>query len=424
MEKIKKILDKCKHKHDIVIAITTTKQIVKVTREKEGEKSMKSLRILNRQVGLFAAAGALLLAVVVPTIAAAAQLTERSIALSSSSKAATGVEYTIKFKTATAAAGAVIDFCTVTPVIDEPCATPTGFTAASAAGTGVASLDANTIKVTQAITANAETTITATGIRNPDATGPFYARITTYDSTDLAGGAGAYVDAENLGDYIDDGGASIIISDTIGVSGAVLESLTFCVAGNDNIGDDCLPIDTQAGLKAPTLKLGQQVGDVFALIPGTASEGNIYTQLSTNSASGAVVSLKSSTVGCGGLVRSGASNCDIAPALDSDVTDTDEDAKFGIKAGVATGDEGDFEPYDATPLTPGDAYYSTSAFKMRWLVGDTAGVTSTFGDPFLYTKNAPATNKKMTLTFGASVTNATPAGLYSADLSLIATGKF
>lgn len=53
-----------------------------------------------------------------------------------------------------------------------------------------------------------------------------------------------------------------------------------------------------------------------------------------------------------------------------------------------------------------------------------SGVTSTYGDQFLTTSGAPALNKNMTLTFGASAANNTPAGSYSADLSLIATGKF
>ncbi len=382
---------------------------------------MNSLSILkSRQVGLFVVVGALLLAVIIPAIASAAQLTQRSIALSSSSKSATGVTYDIKFTSAGAAEGAIIDFCTVTPLIGEECNTPTGLTVASATGTGVVAKDANTLEVTQAISAAANVTMTVGGITNPSAVGPFYARIVTYS----AGNLDNYVNAETLGaGTVDEGGATIIITDTIGVSGAVLESMTFCVAGNDNIGDGCTPIDSGEGLDAPTLKLGEQVGDVFALVPGTASTGAIYTQISTNSASGAVVSLKSSTVGCGGLVRAGATNCDIAPAQALDVLDGDATAKFGIKAGTAAGDSGVYEPYTVNPLSPAP-YYSSSVFKMNYIIGDATGVTSTFGDPFLYTRNAPATNMNMAITFGASVINETPAGLYSADLSLIATGKF
>jgi hypothetical protein len=378
---------------------------------------MISLSIFkDRRIGLFAAAGALLLAVVLPTIVGAAQLTERSIAVSSASKSATGVTYTIKFKSATAAVGAVIDFCKNTPLVGEACTAPTGFTTASATGTGVVSLapDApNTVEVTQAISAGAETTITIGGITNPSETGPFYARIVTYSNGNLSN----YQDPENLGSgVVDQGSASIIITDSIGVSGAVLESMTFCVSGQA-ISDNC------AGTSSPTLKLGEQTGDIIALTPGVLSTGSIYTQITTNSASGAIVSLKSNTTGCGGLVRAGATNCDIAPAMASDIVDNDTSAKFGVKTATVAGGTGTFQPYDPTPLTP-NPYYSSSVFKMNYIIGDATGVTSTFGDPFLDTAGAPATNKNMTLNFGATVTNQTPAGLYSADLSLIATGKF
>ena len=371
---------------------------------------MISLSILkNRQIGLFAAAGALLLAVILPTIVGAAQLTERSVAVSSASKGADGVSYEFKFKSAGAAEGTIIDFCEENPIVGQACSGPAGFSVSAATGTGVVALDSNTLEVTQAITAAQNVTIQVAGVSNPDAVGPFYARIVTYSADNLDN----YVAADNLGTgTVDQGGASIIITDTIGVSGAVLESMTFCVSGANTIADGCV-----SGVTPPTLKLGQAVGSAFALTPGVVSEGSIYTQISTNSSTGAVVSLKSSTIGCGGLVRAGATNCDIDPSMDTDVLGTDNTAKFGVKTTAATGGTGTFQPAQGSIYVP-------SAFKMNWVVGDATGVTSTFGDAFLDTAGAPATNKKMTLTFGASVTNETPAGLYSADLSLIATGKF
>lgn len=372
---------------------------------------MKSFVILfNRKAVFFAVVGALLLSIILPVIASAAQLTQRSIALSSSSKSATGVTYEVKFTSDGAAGAVVIDFCSNTPLIGETCTAPTGFNAAGADNGTTINATASTVTVTQAITASTATTITLTGITNPSVVGPVYARIITYD-TDV--NAANYVATETAADdtaRVDEGGASILITDTIGVSGAVLESMTFCVSGAA-ISDGCV------GVTAPTLKLGQQVGDIFALVPGTHSEGSIYTQITTNAASGAVVSLKSNTLGCGGLVRAGATNCDISPALNTDVTDLDTTAKFGIKTTAATGGTGALQPVTTS-------IYSPTAFKMNWVVGDTTGVTSTFGDPFLDTNGLPATNKNMELKFGASVVNETPAGLYSADLNLIATGKF
>jgi len=378
---------------------------------------MNSFSILkSRQVGLFAAAGALLLALILPSIVSAAQLTERSIELSSASVTATGVTYKVNF-TATQTAGAVlVDFCKNSPLIGEECIAPVGFN--FTAGGSVAKLAnaaPNTAVVTQSITAGA-TSVTISGITNPTEVGTIYARIITYDNATNALLYDAEEGADADANRKDEGGAAISITNKIGVSGAVLESLTFCVAGNDNIGPNCVPIDAGPGLTAPTLKLGEQVGDVFALVPGEVSEGSIYTQLSTNAASGAVVSLKSSTLSCGGLMRFGAdplTQCDIKPATSGDVTGSA--AQFGVKTATATGTSGTLVP---------SAGYSNSVFALNFTADNSAGVTSTFGNPFLNTNNLPASNQKMTLTFAASATNQTPAGLYSADLSLIATGKF
>jgi len=380
---------------------------------------MNSFSILkSRQLGLFAAAGALLLALILPSIVSAAQLTERSIALSSSSVSATNVSYTVNFKPAGDAEAFVVDFCANTPLIGETCATPTGFSASAAAGTGVVAKDVNTLVITKSLVNGTPATQIITGINNPTLVGTMYARIVTYDTALNANDYLSEQAASEDTDRVDEGGAAISITNSIGVSGAVLESLTFCVSGQNNIGAGC--VATSGSLTAPTLKLGEAVGDQFALTPGTVSSGSIYTQLSTNASSGAVVSLKSSTIGCGGLLRFGAdpaTQCDIKPAVTGDVTTAS--AKFGVKTsdatGVGAGANGTLVP---------SAGYSNATYALNWLIGDATGVTSTYGDPFLNTASKPANNQNMTLTFGASVTNDTPAGLYSADLSLIATGKF
>lgn len=51
-------------------------------------------------------------------------------------------------------------------------------------------------------------------------------------------------------------------------------------------------------------------------------------------------------------------------------------------------------------------------------------VINAFGEPFLDTAGAPTNNKNMVLTFGVTVGSGTPAGSYSADIGLIAVGKF
>jgi len=373
---------------------------------------MNSFSILkSRQLGLFAVVGALLLALILPSIVSAAQLTERSIELSSSTLSATGVTYKVNFTATTTAGAVLVDFCENSPLIGEECDAPAGFTVAGAVGGSITSPAVNTAVVTQAITAGA-TSVTLTNVTNPSAVGPLYARIITYND---ATGAATYVSTQTSNaNRRDEGGAAISITNNIGVSGAVLESMSFCVSGGV-IADGCTGTIT-----APTLKLGQQVGSAFALMPGVVSEGSIYTQISTNALKGAVVSLKSNTTNCGGLVRVGAANCDIAPALASGIEENSATAKFGVKT-VASVDGGNasgtYRPYDGS-------IYSPDAFALEFINTNATGVTSPYGSLFLDTNNAPVNNKNMQLTFGATVTNQTPAGLYSADLSLIATGKF
>src|SRR5690606_23359512 len=101
-------------------------------------------------------------------------------------------------------------------------------------------------------------------IDNPSAAGMVYARIVTFNNST---NAALYTEAttEASTGVVDYGGAAISITDTVGVSGAVLESLIFCVSGAE-IGEDC---DVSANPEdAPTLKLGETTGDIVALTAG------------------------------------------------------------------------------------------------------------------------------------------------------------
>lgn len=378
---------------------------------------MNSIKVFNQRVGYMIAAGAILLSAIVPSLVMAETVTERSIALSNSSKAMTGVTYEVKFTPDTNAGAFVIDFCDESPILGEDCTTPVGFSASSVTtstpGFTRTVVDANTTRLVGSMTAATEVTVELAGITNPADAGSIYARVTTYldDTTAQA----EYVNATDVGEYIDEGGFAIAITDTVGVSGAVLETMTFCVA-KIAITGDC----ANAAANPPTLKLGETVAgtDVVALTPGVVSTGSLYTQISTNAAHGATVRLKSS-VACGGLKRMGVATCDILPALTGGVTGTS--AKFGVKTATATGTDG-----NATgTLQPVDlSGYNNTTYALNYLANNSTGVTSPYGDPFLDTDGAPANNQNMQLTFAASATNDTPAGLYSADISMIATGKF
>lgn len=382
-----------------------------------------SLRILNERARYIVAALLLAFSVFVPILASAATVTERSIALSSAVASATAVSYKVAFTAPTTGAGAfVVEFCDDSPLIGVACNAPTGMNAAAAASatSGVTAVtgSANKIVVTKTIAADENVSVDVTGITNP-AKGTVYARIVTYDT---AVNAGLYTSTD-LGDgEIDRGAVAFAITDGIAVSGDVLESLAFCLSGAA-IADNCAGSPT-----APVLKLGEDNAGVVSLT-GTVSTGDVFTQLSTNAVNGAVVSLKSGATDCGGLVRAGSANntdgCGIKPSLIADPLDPDafldattNKALFGVRASaLAAGGN------PVGTLVAANGYNDTS-YLMNYVAGNATGVTSTYGDQILTTSGAPANNQNMQLTFGASASTNTPAGSYSANLSMIATGTF
>lgn len=380
---------------------------------------MRSFSILlNRQVGYLAVIVAVLLATVLSAFASAAEVTQRSIKLSNASKAATGVTYEVKF-TPTAAAGAfVIDFCSDSPLIGLACDAPDGMvvTSAESESAGVTDVTGtgNTIVVAKPLTAVAQTVV-ITGITNPEDAGPLYARIVTYDTAEHAGD----YSSTDLGDgAVDQGSLALYITDTIGVTAGVLESLTFCVA-SAVITEDC----ANAADNLPTLALGETVGNTKALSASALSTGVLYAQISTNAQSGAIVNLKSDALGCGGLIREfDEEECYIAPALTGG-TITAGQAKFGVKTGTAVATAGVTTATGTVQPATGSTY-NNSTYEFNYVDGDETGVTSVYGDPFLDTDSAPANNQNIDFTFGASITNDTPPGKYSTSLSMIATGKF
>ena len=381
---------------------------------------MNSIRVVSQRIVYAVAAFTMVISMVLPAMVSAAQVTVRSVELSNSSVSSTNVSYGVNFTTVASAGAFVVDFCSNTPLIGQACTAPTGFTAAGATtATPSFSIDSATatrVVVDGTLAATTEISVVIGGITNPSTAGPLYARIVTFDNATNAAASTPQVLGSGA---VDEGGVAISITDTIGVSGTVLETLTFCVAGAE-IDADCQNITED-----PVLELGETVGDVVALTPNVVSEGSIYTQVSTNAAGGVVVRLKSNADDCGGLLRAGAApgTCDIAPALNTDITGGADEAKFGVKTATATATTG-VSNASGTLVPVTGSFYNNTTYALNYVDGDATGITSTFGDPFLDTDDAPANNQNMELTFGATVNNNTPAGTYSADLSLIAVGKF
>ncbi|HSX15743.1 MAG TPA: hypothetical protein VLF40_03045 [Candidatus Saccharimonadales bacterium] len=385
--------------------------------------------------------------------------------------AASGVSYDIKFTGASThdisgtnpnEGGVLIGFCSNSPLINTSCTHPAGldttgvsvtnvkYNGSAASGNGsAASLTFNgTAHSGVKWTAGADYTggqtleMTLTGIHNPTAAGTFYVRMTTYsDDTTLAGGT----TATSLGTYMDDGAVALSTTSAVGVTAYVLESMTFCVS-KGNMGDtgNGSAVSSQAApsencgsgeascpadpgcVIAPSMTLGQQSGAVNALSPTAVSTGQTYAQLSTNAASGAIVNLKSDATSCGGLYRNGnTANCNIAPQTSSgSSTLVAGVSDFGLIVGSAA----------AAPLVNGSGGtgsgtittgtgYDSSHYFIDYVAGNGTGVTSTFGSEIFHS-TAPVNNMNVPVTFGASISPTTPAGIYGATLNMIATGTF
>jgi hypothetical protein len=245
-----------------------------------------------------------------------------------------------------------------------------------------------------------------TGITNPstpDAT--FYARIYTYAS----GGSASYVPGNSspatptLGTISDDGGVAMSTADNVTVTTRVMESLNFCVSG-------AAPTANCGGQTAANVELG--TGTPAVLNETSVFTGTAYTQTSTNAASGAAIRMKNSNT-CGGLRRSfdAGGTCPI-PAANSGNATTPIDltgagvSGFGLHVGSGTG------------FTSQAPYATASNYGMS--TDGSTGVSTTYGS--LISQSAAAVDDiNNTLTFAAKANNTTPAGVYTANMTLIAT---
>lgn len=390
---------------------------------------MKTPKFFDRRVGSLFAAGAMLLGIVAPTVvpafASAGTLTTRSIEATSSVAGATGVEYTVKFTPTATFKSIVIDWCAESPITgDSTCTTPTGFSSAAITAAFVtnslgtvddsaSSAGQTVIKGTADGTASA-VEMTLAGITNPTDVGSYYARIYTYNVADPL--ASTYWQAvDDLGTTRDTGSIALSTTNAIGVSAAVRETLTFCVA-NDSVAITAGCANASSNL--PNLTLGE--GTPKALVTGTVSTAGIYSQLSTNAASGAIVKMTNST-GCGGLKRVGESGnvCAIQPqgALAA-MTTNQTDGKFGVRVGTPAGVAGN----NFGTVTGDAAYADATNYAMD---NTTSGnnVSSPYGDA-VFSSTGPVSNINVPMTFAAVAGQTTPAGLYKANINLIATGTY
>jgi hypothetical protein len=355
--------------------------------------------------------------------ASAALITSRSIEMSNSTPAATGVTYTLTFTpiTAETTTGAIIvDFCSDTPIIGATCAftptsVPTVSSATSSAGTiSYPGSNGHTIEVTGLTWTTSPFTITFTNVTNPSTTASFYARVLTYSTTANANGyvpATTTGGATTTGTYVDSGGVALSTAQVINITAKVMEQLTFCVSGTT--------ISTCASTTTPNVALGH--GTPVVLDSLGVYTADAYTQTSTNAGTGVTVRMKdTSSTTCGGLSSNGGTSCGI-PASNTTGPDTAQTmtagtAAFGMCVLAASANTTAVAPYNGASCNTSGTTYGMDDYSAT-------DVRTTYGSSII-TSSGPLNAENDTLDFAATASLTTPAGAYAATEDLICTGVF
>jgi len=377
-----------------------------------------------------------------PAIAnAAAQLAARSITLSDSgvsggtitSGVGSGlaVTYKVGFTTSVAAQSLVIDFCENDPIISDTCNNLTpqvlGMNASAAALTGVTgnitspgwNVTASQYQIKLAKGTGSAASIGAqvfnlTNVTNPTRLGTYYARIYTFADATWGGTTTPYSSATALGDYRDYGGIALSTNQIITITARVQETLAFCVSGTIMTSwvpaNDC---SDALAATAPSLILGH--GAPTKILDTSATDtGVVYSQVSTNATTGIVISMRNSNT-CGGLSANGGTICDIPGTGAAAAVIVSGTAAFGMYSAPSTlGTSG------IGTVTPDTNYNDGNATHYGM---DTANVSGTFGDK-VASSVGPVYRVGNSYDFAATASLTTPAGIYTANLDLVATGTF
>jgi hypothetical protein len=349
------------------------------------------------------AAATMLVAMLVPSLASAAQITARRLTLSSSAPAATGVTYGFNFTvptTGTPVKSVEIDVCDSAVNACTNTGSSNGFDASASTlagqptGFGVGGVySAASTQYSFKITANASSptapsgvqSISFSGVRNPTATSTngYYLRITTFsDST--------------YGSQIDYGVVAAVATNQIVVSGTMPESLVFCVGTS---GTDCTNM-TGTGV------------DLGVFSPTATSTGTSVMAASTNAGNGYQITLNGTTLSSG---------ANTIPAMGTQAANSAA-CSPGCSSSIGVSQFGSNVRANTTPAIGSDVsgigsgtgsggYDSANAF--RFFTGDVVASAAGATDNNTYTNS-----------YIVNVGGIQTAGLYSATLTYICTATF
>jgi len=356
------------------------------------------------------------------------QVQARSITMSSSTPSATGVTYAVTFTPVTNEThpDVLVDFCSNDPLVGDSCTATSGtdtpsFASAAATGWTLTTIGSGRgvklVTSTVSFTGGTPVTITITNVTNPSVSGTlgsFYGRILDYAN----GGAGTNTSA-SPGSYVDWGGIALSTTVNISITAKVFETLSFCVY-NSSCG-------TAASLALGATSTG-------ALNTGTSyvNSGASYT-LATNAAHSVTVTMTGQTL-CSAVVvnftncPTGGSTSTISAMGATAIISAVGTSQFGMCA--YNGGNGSLtiaSTYNDTTgthcngITTG-TYAGSSLFGFND-TGSSGGTNNTAGSTVMST-TGPLASTTGNFTFLGNIASTTPAGIYTSNLNMVATGSF
>jgi len=365
---------------------------------------------------------------------AANQVTNRSIQMSDSAPSGgsitsgvgsgTNVSYSLTFTTSSAIQSVVVDFCGNTPLIgDTTCSAVTGLdmSAATLTANGTWSLTpaASQLKFTNSASQAAGTfTLEVNGVTNPTAPtmGPnsafsFYARMSAYTDATY----GTYGGFATPGNYTEYGGVALSINNPITVTARVMETLGLCASSVNYTGVACAgPTATDT----PSVTLGH--GPNLILDTSRVDTADVYTQISTNAANGYALYLRASN-SCAGLSKDNGATCGI-PAVNAGAA-TGATIVAGTAAFGATVSDGTTVSGGSGTNTAVARWKTTAPTYIMDNTTASDNVTYTYGSK-IASSPSQANGVINTITFAATASPTTAAGIYSENFSLIGVGTF
>lgn len=316
----------------------------------------------------------------------AAQLTNRSVAIGSSTPSAF-TSYVVNFNITTVALlGSIeFEFCANDPLVGQPCTAPAGFNASSAVLAGQSGeigfiIDpvstSNRIVISRAPVLSSATPAiyTFTGITNPNYLGTIYARVATYNSAD---GTGARTDS---------GGLAFSTAQSLSINSFVPPYLTFCVGVT--VAGDC------------SVASGEQL-DFGELVKSQAKFVTSQFAAATNDFTGYSITVN-------GLTMTSGSN--IIQALNSPTTSLAGISQFGMNLRSNNSPSVGADPSGVGSAVIAPDYSQQNRFVFKNQVVASSPYSTDFN--------------LFTVSYVINVSAAQPPGVYNTTLTYVATAAF